>query len=375
MGDGLKQRIALFFPSLGAGGVQRFMLTLGAGLLARGFGVDFVLVNAAGPFLSQVPPDIRLVDLKSAGAAAALPALMRYLKADRPAAMIAAQTHVNVIAVLARRLAGAPTRLVVSERSHLSSAAANSSLWGDRLSPLLTRLFYRGADAVVAVSHNTADDLARRSRLARRQIKVVYNPCDVAAIAARASEPVEHAWFYAGEAPVFLAVGRLEKPKDYPTLLHAFAMLRAKMKARLVILGEGSLRPGLARLAHELGITSDVSLPGYSANPYAYMARAAVYVLSSAWEGFPNVLVEALACQAQVVATDCPGGPFEILDGGRYGRLAPVGNAHALAAAMSEALAAPFPPEQLLARAGQFTIEKTAAGYLEAAGLAQEGSA
>jgi glycosyltransferase involved in cell wall biosynthesis len=365
----MNNRIALFFPSLGVGGVQRFMLTLGAGLQARGVAVDFVLVNAAGPFLSQVPPGIRVVDLKASGALAALPGLIRYFRNEPPEVMISAQTHINVIAVLARRLASTKTRLVVSERSHLSSAAKNSAKWGDRLRPVLTRLFYPGADAVVAVSKTVADDLASRAHLDRGSIHVVYNPYNLNVISAKASEPVDHPWLPPGEIPVFLAVGRLDKPKDYPTLLRAFRIVRSKMNARLVILGEGHLRPELLRLSRESGISIDVSLPGYVDNPYAYMAKASVYVLSSAWEGFPNVLVEALACQAQVVATDCPSGPAEILDGGRYGRLVPVGNDRALVAAMIDALHKPISVDQLLARASEFTVEKTVSGYLQAAGI------
>jgi len=365
----MSRRIALFFPSLGAGGVQRFMLTLAAGLQAHGFAVDFVLVNAAGPFLSQIPAGIRVVDLKSRGAAAAIPALVRYLKSEPLQALIAAQTHINTSAIIARRLAGVKIRLVISERNHLSSAARHATKWGDRLRPFFARFFYPGADAVVAVSKATADDLVQRSGLDRSAVQVVYNPYDIASIASKASETVDHPWFTAGNLPVFLAVGRLDNQKDYPTLLRAFALLRAKVKSRLVILGEGPLRPELLRLARELGIAVDVSLPGYADNPYAYMAKAAVYVLSSAYEGFPNVLVEALACGAQVVATDCLSGPAEILDGGRYGRLAPVGDYRALAAAMHDALRSPFPPDQLLARAAEFNVEKAVAGYLQAAGL------
>jgi glycosyltransferase involved in cell wall biosynthesis len=365
----MKGRIALFFPSLRAGGVQRFMLALGAGLQSSHYEVDFVLVEAFGPFLALVPPGIRVVDLKSRGALAALPALMRYLKEEMPDIVISAQTHINVLAVIARYFVNSKTRLIISERNHLSSVAKNSAKWGDRLRPVLARLFYPQADAIVAVSKNVADDLAVRAGLNRHSIHVVYNPYDIELISTKAAEPVDHPWFHAGEPPVFLAVGRLDIQKDYATLLRAFRILRSKINARLVILGEGPLRTELMRQSKELGITNDVSMPGFIQNPYAYMSKASVYVLSSAWEGFPNALVEALACQVQAVATDCPSGPVEILAGGRYGRLVPVGDHRALSSAMLDALHKPVSADQLLARAKEFTVENTVTGYLQAAGF------
>jgi glycosyltransferase involved in cell wall biosynthesis len=365
----MMERIALFFPSLRAGGVQRFMLSLGAGLQSYGYEVDFVLVNAVGPFLSMIPAGIRVIDLKSKGVLAALPGYIRYLKTQSPAVVISAQTHVNVIAVIANQWVKSKPRLVVSERNHLSSASKNALKWGDRFRPILTHLFYSKADAVVAVSKNVADDLANRSGLPRQSIQVVYNPYDIESIAQKASLPVDHPWFDSPDVPVFLAVGRLDPQKDYPTLLRAFSILRTKMNAHLVVLGEGRLLPELLRLTKELGIMNNVSFPGYADNPYAYMAKASVCVLSSAWEGFPNVLVEALACCTQAVSTDCPSGPFEILDGGRYGQLVPVGDYRALASAMIDAVQKPIPSDQLLARAREFTIQNTVTGYLKAAGI------
>jgi glycosyltransferase involved in cell wall biosynthesis len=363
------KRIALFFPSLKAGGVQRFMLTLGAGLQADGYDVDFVLVEAKGPFLDQTPTGIRIIDLKSKRAVTALPALVRYLKSETPEVMISAQTHINVIAIIACRLVNAKTRLVISERNHITSSSRNSTKVSDRFRPIFARLFYPLADAIVAVSKDVGIDLARRTGLPGQRIQVVNNSYHVDIIEQKAAEPVDHLWLISSGPPVFLAVGRLDKQKDYLTLLHAFADVRSKIDARLIILGEGHLRPALEMLAQQLGISVDVSLPGFVSNPYAYMAKASVYVLSSAWEGFPNVLVEALACQVQVVSTDCHSGPAEILDGGRYGRLVPVGDPSALATAMLEAMRDPLPVNLLRARAADFTVEKSVRGYLHAAGI------
>ena len=186
-----------------------------------------------------------------------------------------------------------------------------------------------------------------------------------AALEAAAREPVAHAWLRPGEPPVVLGVGKLSPQKGFDVLLRAFARVRAERPARLVILGEGPQRRALERLARELGIADDVSLPGFVANPFAWMARCAVFALSSRWEGLPSVLIEALACGCAVVSTDCPSGPAEILDGGAFGPLCPVGDAAALAGAILRVLEAPTAPARLRARAATFSVDAAADRYLE----------
>jgi glycosyltransferase involved in cell wall biosynthesis len=153
-----------------------------------------------------------------------------------------------------------------------------------------------------------------------------------------AAEPLEHPWFRPGEPAVILALGRLVPQKDFGMLIRAFAQVRRARAARLLILGEGPERDGLAAAIAENGLQDDVQLPGWTVNPYPYMARSRLFVLSSRWEGLPTVLIEALFCGVEVVSTDCPSGPREILDGGRYGALVPVGDVDALAEAMERAL-------------------------------------
>jgi glycosyltransferase involved in cell wall biosynthesis len=226
-------------------------------------------------------------------------------------------------------------------------------------------VFYLKADCIVAVSEGVADDLVSEVGLPRSAIRVIYNPVVTPELAARAEEPLVHPWLVPGSAPVLLAAGRLSAQKDFPTLLRAFARVRAARPARLIILGEGELRAQLEAQAVALGLGEDVQFPGFVENPYAYMRRAGVFVLSSAWEGFGIVLVEAMACGAPVVSTDCPVGPAEILEGGRYGPLVPIGDDGALAHAILSALDCPMDPERLRARAGDFALEKIGRQYLE----------
>lgn len=356
-------RVALFFSSLRGGGVERVMLNLARGLLARGLAVDLVTVQARGPLLPYVPSAARLIDLGARRTLLALRPLVDYLRIERPIAVLSAQTHNNVLAIWARRLSGIPLRLVVSEHNNIIEVARRVK-GRERLSPFVTRLFYAGADAVVAVSHGAAQALRQVARLSEESLSVIYNPAVTPELMTLAQQPPNHPWFVTSEPPVILAVGRLALPKDYPTLLRAFARVHARRPARLLILGEGDQRDSLECLTMQLGIMEHVSMPGFDPNPYRFMARCGVFVLSSAWEGFAVVIAEALACGAQVVATDCSSGPAEILEKGKYGRLVPVGDDAAMAEAIEDALAHPLPPEILKARAACFSVDAITEQYL-----------
>jgi glycosyltransferase involved in cell wall biosynthesis len=235
----------------------------------------------------------------------------------------------------------------------------------DRVLPRMVRATYPSAEAIVAVSEGVARALSEVVRLPAERITVIHNPTIGPDVADRCAAPVAHPWFEPETAPVIVAVGRLTEQKDFATLLGAFALLRARRDARLLILGEGEERPALTALATQLGIAGDVAMPGFVPDPYPYLARAALFVLSSAWEGLPNSLIEALAAGCPVASTDCPSGPREILAGGRYGALVPVRDPRALAAAMLAALVAPVDRSSLRARAADFSVDRIAEQYLE----------
>jgi glycosyltransferase involved in cell wall biosynthesis len=275
----------------------------------------------------------------------------------------------NIEAVLARRLAGVKTRIIVSERNALRGGHLQHG-WPARFLPALIRRAYDQADAVVAVSDGVADDLAAWSGLPRAQIATIYNPVVTEELRRLQREPIDHPWFQPGAPPVVMSAGRLGRAKDFPTLIRAFAQVRRLRPARLVIFGKGKSEAktaksiaGLQALAAELGVEGDVALPGFVANPFAYMARAATFALSSINEGLPGVLIQAMACGCPVDSTDCPSGPAEILAGGRYGRLVPPGDDKALAEAILATLEAPPPAALLRERAGWFSVERAVAQY------------
>ncbi|MEE9601301.1 MAG: glycosyltransferase, partial [Thermoplasmata archaeon] len=254
--------LSIFFPTLEGGGAQKNMLNLARGFRDRGLRVDLVLAKAEGPYLSQVPSGIRVIDFGHGHLLTSLPSLVRYLRQERPGVFVSALDYANVFALWARRIARVPTPVVVSVRNTLSQTAEHATQIRQRLIPFLVRVFYPWADAIVAVSRGVANDLAHIKGLSRKDIHVIYNPVVTSELLAAARAPTDHPWFSPGEPPVVLGTGRLTPQKDFPTLIRAFAFMRARRPGRLVILGEGEERPRLEALVSQLGIEDDVVLPG-----------------------------------------------------------------------------------------------------------------
>jgi glycosyltransferase involved in cell wall biosynthesis len=374
------RHLALFIKSMGGGGAERVYATLARAFVERGHRVDLLVALARGPMLDQLPDPVRVVDLGGHPARrglptllripgelrrlvwpalargrprvlGSLPALVRYLRSERPDAMLSAMSYDHFVALWANRIAGVATRQVVAVHNTMSQEVGHSPNRDFRLLPGLMRRWYPAADAVVCVSEGSADDLARLTSMPRESLTTIYNPVEVDRVTTLAAEPVEHPWFRPDQPPVLVTMGRLTPQKNQAMLLRAFARVRDEREARLWIMGEGRLRNALAAQARELGIAEDVELSGFVANPFKYMTRARAFVLSSLWEGLPMVLLEALACGTPVVSTDCPSGPAEILGGGAYGRLVPVGDDAALARAMLATLEeAPDPHDGLRSR-------------------------
>lgn len=357
-------RLCLFLPSLFGGGAERVMVNLANGFVKKGLAVDLVLAKAEGPYREQVLPEVRLVDLGASRVIACLPQLVRYLRQERPSVLLSALDHANVLALWAKRLAFVDTRIVVSVHSTASLSKKNARLIRERLLLNILPWFYPLADGIIVVSQGAAQDLAEVAGLPRSRIEVIYNPVITENIRDLVDASLDHPWFAPGEPPVILAVGRLTVQKDFRNLVAAFARVRSAVQARLLILGEGEERPALEALIAQLGLGQDVAMPGFVGNPYAYMARASLFVLSSRWEGFGNVLVEAMYCGCPVVSTDCPNGPREILDNGKYGLLVPPGDEDALAKAMIQALNHPIRSETLKTRAEDFTVDTICDRYL-----------
>ncbi len=338
------------------------LVNLSQGFVRRGVNVDLVLAAAEGPYLTHVPPDVHIVDLASDGVASSLPGFVRYLRDARPETLLVTLDHAAVTALLAVRLAGVPTRVFVRESNMMFPG--NDKRLKVKLLRFAVKRFYPWAAGCIGVSEGVSKDIQRFAGVSPEKIHTIYNPVVTDNLKRQAQAPLSHPWFSEGSPPVLLGAGRLTGQKDYPTLIRAFAKVRAVRPAKLMILGEGKLRAELEALIAELGLQEDVALPGFVDNPFAYMSKAALFVLSSAWEGLPGVLIQAMACGCPVVSTDCPSGPSEILEGDKYGPLVPVGDVQGLADAALRTLEHSISSVELKARASVFSVEAISDQYL-----------
>ena len=404
-GSGSRGRVAILIPTLAGGGAERTALFLASGLLDRGHDVDVLLRDLVCDYPTSVPAGVRLFSLSGSeqdgapGGLERLPvaprslastpspishrfprlalaasvkraqlslltstslpgwavAIAGYLDREVPDAVLAMMSPAVAAAALAVRLAQTRTRVV----------ARAENVFRSRRKIRRARRSYPYADAAVGVSLGVSSELGEICGVSHDRIHTIYNPAVPDDLPRKVREVPDHPWCKEPEPPLIVSIGRLHRQKDFPTLLIAFSRLVQHRPARLLVLGKGPLLHELLALARELGISGHVDFPGFVENPYAYLARARLFVLSSRHEGIGNVLIEAMACGCPVVSTDCPYGPDEILEGGRWGELVPVGDPVALAAAMVRAMESPHRREALRDRASFFSSKRAVSRYEE----------
>lgn len=341
------------------------VVNLANSMAEDGFDVHLVLVKGGGALLDDVAPAVRVINLNKNRVWLAVGALVSYLDRERPAICFSVEDPVNLLAVAASGFSKHKVRLVLGVQSNITMYANTGEVWYGKLIPHLIRRAYRRADVIVAVSHGVRDDLDSIAPGIAARTKVIYNPIVDDGLLEQQKEQVEHDWLGDPECRVILAVGRLTLQKDFSVLLRAFFRVRMKEDVRLVIVGDGNQRANLEAEIAELDLRGSVDLVGFQMNPVSFMMQADLFVLSSAYEGFGNVLVEALACGCPIVSTDCPSGPREILADGQWGRLVPVGDEVALAEAIVQALNEEHDSEYLRMRAMDFTVERAVEQYLD----------
>lgn len=374
--------IAVFVRWMRDGGAERTIANLVNGFAEVGLKVDLVLIRAEGDLLETLHPSIRLIDLNTSAftignrwqlstsfqSLGSLFKLVKYLNTVQPTVLLSATHYINEISLIAKVLSRANTRVFVSEHTHLSLEAQQVEQLSARMAPWAARILYPWAQAVITVSQGVAQDLINTVKLNPQKIRVIYNPAIFPDIHRQSEQEIHHPWFVKKDVPIILGAGRFVRQKDFATLIKAFAQVIAHYPARLVLLGDGRDRHALEALVEELNLGDSVWMPGFMINPYMYLKRADVFVLSSRWEGLSNILIEAIALGAPVVATDCPSGPAEILQQGKYGILAPVGDVDGLATGILKMLGGyrPTIPETWIQ---QFTSQAATQNYIKALGL------
>lgn len=386
------KHVAFLLNDLALGGAERVMISLCNALAARGIQCEMLLSKRQGPLIGELSDAVEVTLLPTSrqwrwmpaivklartspellsyllaksppGFVRRLPALRDYLRREQPDAMFSTLTGNNLLAVWAAELAKVPTRIALRIATTLSVDYARDETVSPQASPALLRRWYPQAHKIVCVSEGVRSDLEGFINRPLTGLETIYNPLDLERITRLSKAPVAHPWLDGDGPACILALGRLEPAKDYATLMRAFARVSAERPARLIVLGEGNDRSMLTALADELGLTAHVDLHGDVANPFAFLARADLYVLSSAYEGCPNALMEAMACGCRIVSTDCPSGPRELLKQGALGSLVPVGDPEALGEAMLEALDRTPATQPLMARAADYDLPRIAERY------------
>jgi glycosyltransferase involved in cell wall biosynthesis len=350
------KRLALLLPDMRGGGAERVALRLIEDFLAAGHQVDLVLLKPEGELLPLVPRAVTIVSLDASRIRSAVRPLVRYFKSRTPHAIQISMWPLTVAGLLAHRISRSRARVVVSDHIALSKQ------YSSRAVGITARLAYPLADARVLVSNNAADDLARISGLDRASIEVIYNPVDKPPPGSAPTEDLEALW---GGGPRIITVGSFKEQKNHAMLIRSFAALLRRRPAKLMILGDGPLRPQLEALARSMGVAEHVLMPGFRLDPWPLYSSADVFALSSDYEGYPLVLIEALRSGLPVVSTDCETGPREILEDGRYGRLVPVGDEAAFAEALEEALSKPVDNAAQVRRAEELSGPATSKRYLD----------
>lgn len=354
--------LTIFLPSLRGGGAERQMVLLANGFAARGIAVTIVVAKAEGPNRSMIADGIPVYDLGTNRMVLALPQLISYLRSSRPGVVCSALFTANLLVILSRMWLRLPMRIVISQRSTMSVEFAHGGLIKRSLFPVLARWLYPKADAITTVSDGVARDLAEYVHIPFHRVRCVYNPVYSENIERLACVNVDHPWFGTEDVDVIISVGRLHTAKAFDVLIQAFARVRRSKPVKLVILGEGPERGALEGLVAALGITEDVQMPGFVANPWKYIKNASVFVLSSQWEGLPGALIEAMVCGTPVVATECPHGPAEVLENGKWGRLVAVGDIESLGEAILETLEDGHHPD-VLTRSKSFSLDAAVDAY------------
>jgi glycosyltransferase involved in cell wall biosynthesis len=350
----------------GPGGIGRDMINLINGCAHAGIDVRVLLEPGESPDVAELARDVRVdrLDLSGEGPVSHL---MSYLAVVQPEVVLSTrdQTSAQVIPAVAG-LSPRP-RVVIRVGTHIPAKLRAKNLFSRWRRQRRLIAAYRAADLLIGVSDGACAGLRELLGDDGPPIRRIYSPVDTQRIAALAAEEPTHPWFTGRTGPLLVSVGRLSRIKDQTTLLRALALLPSD--CRLVIFGEGKQRGALEGLAQRLGVAGRVALPGHSPNPFAHMARADLFVLTSRFEGFGNALLEALIVGTPAVSTDCPTGPREILGGGRYGRLVPLGRPDALAEAIRMTLDDPAPPALLAEAVARMELDQAIPRYLDALGL------
>jgi glycosyltransferase involved in cell wall biosynthesis len=364
----MNKKIAFFTPTLD-GGVGKVITNLIENLYKEKIDIDLLVVKSDDSKLKPFNGKCKVFNFKKERAFQSFLSLGSYLKEKTPNILISFIFHANLLSILARFFFSPKTKLVISEHIALKNALKSLPFFKKIFLSFLIKNLYPHADCIVTVSEGAAKQIEELiSSKYKSKITVIYNPVIDEKIFKMAQQLIDHPWFKEGRKfKIVLSIGRITAQKDFITLVRAFKFVREKINAKLVILGDGEEREKLEKEIRKLNLQNEILLPGFVENPYPYFKNSDIFVLSSRYEGLSNVLIEALAFGLPIVSTDCPAGPREVLENGKYGLLVPVGNykkmAEAIIAILNNEIV--IPKEILIKRALDFEVNRNIKKYKE----------
>ena len=348
-----KKKVGIILPSLQGGGAERVIVNIANGLINLDCDVDLVLVNAKGPFLKYVDSRIKIINLNSPRLLYAIPKIIGYIRKNKANAILSVMNYVNLVVILCKILSFANVRLIASLHNNTSVALAALPGYKSTLMKMLMKALYPSANGVISVSTGVNDDFLKIIDFQKDKTRVIYNPIITDELIKKGDEALSHRWFVPlRHDPVVVSVGRLTEQKNFINAINAIHLVNQSKKINYIILGEGEDRQKLENSISALKLTDRIELPGFVDNPYKYIKNCDVFLLSSKWEGLPTVLIEALAMDVKIVSTNCPSGPFEILEGGKLGKLVEVNNCKELADSIIDSL------NTLVEKKTQYNLEK-----------------
>lgn len=359
----MKKKIIFLIPSLHGGGAERVYTHLLHHIDREKFEPYLMVVNLEGPYVEDIPSDVKIVDLKKRSVKSSLIKLIKEINKIRPSIIMSTLLHLNLTLLFIKPFLKGNPRIIVREANPPSFSI--KELLGTSVFKKLYVKLYKRADHIIAISKDVAEDVIETFNVPKDRVHIIYNPVLVEQIKMKSEEDVNHPWIINKKEPVIISIGRLVEQKDFPTLIKAFAKVIERKKCKLIILGEGPNYSILLELIKELGIEDSVDFLGFVNNPYKYVKNSDLFVLSSKWEGFGMVIIEALAVGTPVVATDCPGGPHEILNNGKFGKIVPVGDIGKMSQAIIEALDEEIDRGRLIKRAMDYDINVIKLRYQE----------
>lgn len=366
----MKKKISILLPSLRGGGAEKVMVTLANYFVERGYEIDLLLLKKEGTYLNRLSDKINIINLNSSRALFSISKILQYLKKTDTYVLLTASTYINLIAIICKLLLPCrKIRVVISERSIISNSSKNSKRSFFRFISFAVHILYPNADSIIAISNGVKEDLVEFANLDRNLIDVIYNPLTIdskydSIVNENIINEINRIKGSDDNVHLLISVGRLEKVKNYSLLIDAFKILKEKRKLKLIILGTGIQQENILNQISKYNLINDIFLLGFKQNPIPYMKKSDVFVLTSNWEGFGNVLVEAMSVGLKIVSTDCPSGPKEILENGKWGKLVPLNDAFLLAKAIDEILECDV-KYNVKERAAFFSLERIAPKYLE----------